>query len=234
MRTYTREQIQTAFQQAPDAIRAAFLSQETAEIIYSLKNQYKLHVDTAGDLGAQVGYLLLGIITPAELFGNLVLAGTDEKTARAAMEEINNRIFLPLREKMRGQASTIPAITTPSYTAAPAPLFQQPEIRPVINEPMPPAAPVAPAPAPLSQVSSADTISSEPQIRTMAHDMEDAKNHTGAQNPIPSAWSNPTTPLAPIKDAFHIEPAAPKPEPVVQQPPIEKTYGVDPYREPVQ
>lgn len=75
----------------------------------ALKSRYQLHVDAAGQIGKEIGYLLLGVISPMEFIGRLVDSGVDGVTAKNIANDINTEIFLPLQEIMRNPGSYVPA-----------------------------------------------------------------------------------------------------------------------------
>lgn len=97
----SKEEARAAYNTAPEAIRNAFNSEATMEAIQNIRNTYGLHVDIAGELGKEVGYMLLGLLSPSEFFGDLILAGIDEKNARIILEELNTKIFIPLQRSIK-------------------------------------------------------------------------------------------------------------------------------------
>ena len=120
MKEFPKEQVHAAYRRAPEAVQAAFGSETTADIVMDLKTKYRLHVDTAGSLGKEIGYLLLGMRSPAEFFGNLMLEGADEQTARGIMQEVNERIFMPLKRQMTSSEAPARPIETYAPVTAPA------------------------------------------------------------------------------------------------------------------
>lgn len=151
MNSIPKEKVIAAYQSAPEVVREAFNSEVTSQIILDMKTTHRLHVDVAGTLASEVGYLLLGLRSPAEFFGNLMLSGTDEQTARSIMEEVNNRIFIPLRNQVRSKSSS--ELVQP-YTAqepAPRPIQQPLAPTPTIEytPPAPVTLPGSPEPAPM-------------------------------------------------------------------------------------
>ncbi|MES2668474.1 MAG: hypothetical protein V4644_02185 [Patescibacteria group bacterium] len=145
-------------------------------------------------------------MNPTEFFGNLVLAGIDEKTAREIMDAINTQIFLPLREEMRNpkpESSEGPEIvaTVPDEPAATPPAAEVPErakplmpamkVEYVLAETTLPGSPVV-APMPPSF--------SLPVFPTTIADKPEGTPHTGTMEPSVSA--------KPIHQTFHTMPNA--------------------------
>lgn len=130
----TKEQILAAYNNAPDIVRATFSSEETTQIVVDTAKHYQLHVDQAGALGKNLGYLLLGLLEPNAFIAQLTAAGIPDAQARQITAEVNQKIFVPLREKLKQQSST------PS--SSPAPIKTSPP--PVKTPPTPPPPPPPP------------------------------------------------------------------------------------------
>lgn len=154
-----------AYQRAPEAVRNVFNGEVTANVIMDMKTRYRLHVDVAGNLGAEVGYMLLGLRSPAEFFGNLMLSGTDQETAKAMMEEVNTRIFIPLKSQMRGETQDAAPVSyqAPAPVAAPVPVVPVPTLEYAPAAPTLPGSPV-PAPMPISPAPEAPVSAPAPQM----------------------------------------------------------------------
>lgn len=216
MDRFTQEQLVTAYRNVPPAIQDVFGSEAVEKVVSDIQVKYRLHTDTAGNLDKEIGYLLLGLINPAEFFGNLMLAGTDEKTAKGIMAEINERIFIPLKQQVSGAASkdTAPPVSYAEedaeerlvVPAVPPPALEYEPVRPVTlpgsSEPVP--APQIPPPAVIQEAPPAPSVP-----HTMMSDMVAAQRAPVAPAPVPQAPA----------------PSTPAPQPIT------KEYGVDPYRE---
>jgi hypothetical protein len=98
-KTFTKEQILEAHKNIPDAVREVFGSEETADLVSAIRGKYALHIDVAGVFSKSLGYLLLGLISPQEFLEELVATGVPDKDARGIVVEINQKIFVPLREE---------------------------------------------------------------------------------------------------------------------------------------
>ena len=99
--TFTGQQVREAYKNAPVAVRNAFNSPKTTQVVLGLQTKHQLHVDTAGTIGVQLGYLLLGLITPVDFYNGLISNNLAEPIARDIIDTINREVFLPLREQMR-------------------------------------------------------------------------------------------------------------------------------------
>ncbi|HRH55386.1 MAG TPA: hypothetical protein PK609_00795 [Candidatus Paceibacterota bacterium] len=210
MAQYTQEQLLAAYQRAPEPIQDAYGSEATEKVIDDVRTKYRLHVDVAANLDREVGYLMLGLVSPAEFFGSLMLSGTDEQTARGILQEINDRIFIPLKRQVMTAPKSAPPIA--SYVASTPP-------------------PQAPRPAPVS----APALEYEPKTPMLPGSFEPvpapvapAPEPPRVEAPIPAAV--PVTPPTPS----YVPPMAPQEPPrAATPPPSVKPYSNDPYREPV-
>ncbi len=178
MRTFPKEQIIDAYQNSPKLVREAFNSEGTIAIIRDIRTRYNLHVDTAGTLGENVGYMLIGLLSPSEFLGNMVLAGIDEQTAKGVLEALNTRIFIPLRDRIKNGDTDEGGSSAPSITYnTPAPNSRAPNreaaLPPPALEPKPVAPPIpATSPTPKLPYNLVPEVNEQPQIRTMARDMQ--------------------------------------------------------------
>lgn len=258
MNPIPQERVIAAYQQAPEPVREVFSSEVTAGVVADIRTQYRLHVDIAGNIGNEVGYLLLGLRSPAEFLGGLILMGTDEQTARSIVQEINDRIFIPLQQKMlRGNGNatqdvpqtpinqeSVPVATMPQPAVAPMPapavaFSQPPEIQqPAVPHTAPAAEPmpihgqpafVAAVPPPFQpQTPPAYTV---PPTAT-------PPTQPAAQQPsqsTPSFAPQQQQPFSPPSPTF-VPPTPPIPPLTPQQPaasPLTQEYSADPYREPI-
>ena len=226
-----------ALKSAPPAVQEIFAAEETNDFIDELRKRYQLHVDVAGSLGKEIGFLLLGLVSPQDFFKKLTLAGVDTIKAQGIVNDLNEHIFKPLRTKMQeGGAGTpaprlltptpqprvdVPPMVRPSVGTASAtvkPVFQpaHPTQTPPVPQRVPPPPPpnlpgasvAMPAANPLPR-----TVPPMPVSRPMVPPPTATPSPTGLSQP-------PATP--------------PSPKPFSPGVPMLKKYGVDPYREPVE
>jgi len=128
---------------APQIVQDAVASPDTQKVIDDIGRQYILHVDVIGLLFKLTSYMLLGYAKPEESLQELRSAGITDEQARKIISEINTKIFLPLREKMRTGTGVSAAVPKPAPHPAVATGVGGP--RPAFTpRPLPPAA-TAPA-----------------------------------------------------------------------------------------
>ncbi len=99
---YSNEQLMTAFKMLPNDVREAILSVNTAEVIKQTADKYKLMIDKAGQLADETGLVMLGLTHPNQFIADLAeRLEIDKKLAKEIAEEINSRIFFPVRENLK-------------------------------------------------------------------------------------------------------------------------------------
>lgn len=101
MKIVTKESAIQAYKVAPQVIKNAVDSGRTVSVIVEIGKKHNLHIDVFGKLAQLNSYLLLGLINPEEVLNELIALGIPDKDAREIMTEINQKIFVPLREEMR-------------------------------------------------------------------------------------------------------------------------------------
>lgn len=212
--TIAKQQMLDAYNSAPKAVRDAFNSEQTAAVIRSIQSQYQLHMDVAGELQQHVGYMLLGLISPTDLFSHIVSRGVPQDAARLILETLNQRIFMPLQERMRSEEDEeldrdyIPygelekqekfAQTTTTQESS------------VYSYPQPPAASVpttvsgvsipqitsaaagqhlaeAPVGIPQNLITNPPVMVTQPLVRTMGHDIELLQHPELVGHPTPAS-----------------------------------------------
>lgn len=149
MISLTNEQIIAAIDSAPILVQEALRGGETAKIIAGIGVAHHLHIDQIGSLAQINRNLLIGLVAPAEMYGELIEIGVSADEARQIMAEINEKIFVPLRERVRNDSPEATAPTPKPQAAAVAP--PQPSTAPVpFISPTPervPTAPLTPTPS---------------------------------------------------------------------------------------
>ncbi|MDR3547884.1 MAG: hypothetical protein P4M11_06420 [Candidatus Pacebacteria bacterium] len=209
------ESIQYLLNQVPVPVRDFVLNQlgpKTEELMM----RYQLHVDQGGILERELLLMLLGQEEPAEFVAALQGLGLDAKTVQDLTNDINSEIFVKLRSTEEKSPENVrPAV----QQAVPAP---QPAYVPPAPQPVAVVVPAAPTPTPAPSPTLPQAPTEEPEMRTMASDMEMVKSGT-YQVPRPEVAVPPMpkslAPQSENREALHN---------------ILKEYGIDPYREPVE
>lgn len=137
---------------APQPVQDVVTSPTTQAILEQIGKQFSLHIDVLDLLVKLTSYMLVGYARPDESLKELKAAGISDGQARQIIDEINKKIFIPLREKMQKgiQSARSPKSSTPlQKPPAPKPTFAQvpsyapPKPLPIQNKP------VSASPAPI-------------------------------------------------------------------------------------
>lgn len=129
------EDIKTLLQEVPPQIQSFFKSGRIEVVSRGLFQKYHLHVDQGAILEREIIFLLLGLKGPDEFFNTLSSeANLDEGTITAVTKDINDQIFIPIRDAMRRGESFTPQIKS---QPPPAPRPQPWVRRPVVEAPKP-------------------------------------------------------------------------------------------------
>ena len=97
----TDEQFKLAYAKLPYVLREFIASDDLYKITLMVGNEHGLHVDTVGALEREVTNMLLGLINPQQFVGELKSVGIPADVIGPIVEELNAKIFMPLREKMQ-------------------------------------------------------------------------------------------------------------------------------------
>lgn len=100
--TYTYEQIVEQYKRLPQDIREAIDLLDTAGILGEIGQKYALHIDEIGKLADQTAMVIIGFVRPVDFVTNLVARlGLDRPVAEAIAREVNEQIFLKIRESLQ-------------------------------------------------------------------------------------------------------------------------------------
>lgn len=101
----TQKLITEKYRQLPFDIKKAIVSSDYEKKLAEIYQKYQLHVDQAGSLELETTMVMLGIIHPADYVQNLVSnAGIPKEKATTIANEVNNKIFLPIRSSLMKMA----------------------------------------------------------------------------------------------------------------------------------
>jgi|GEM_PF-4076334 len=155
----SHEQYVSTFNSLPIGVRSFIVDGSVAPVVQDLGRTYSLHVDVIGKLEEQATYMLMGLTSPAEVLGMLVLADVPSDVAKAILQELNIRIFIPLQKHMRENPSEgEPEGAKQVEVQQSTPMFES--ARPKT----PPAAPQVPVPSLVStqNLQTAEPVSAAP------------------------------------------------------------------------
>src|SRR3989344_9455750 len=86
----------------PDDLRKALFARTTTDTIQSIGKNAGLPIDKIGELADETGRVMLGFTPPSDYVKNLVSRlGAPQEKARAIAEEINQKVFQPVRESLK-------------------------------------------------------------------------------------------------------------------------------------
>jgi hypothetical protein len=105
MKKFTRQEVDLAYRSLPPLVRDYMdASNEYVDVLVELGRQYKMHLDVLGVLSRLFRNMMYGLISAQELSQGLVEQGISNQDAMAIVSEINKKILMPLREKLRAEA----------------------------------------------------------------------------------------------------------------------------------
>ena len=98
----SEKELQIRFDKLPYALKTALRSVDSAKKVVDIGRKYALHVDKLGELGTETGLVILGITHPSQFLPRLARKlDTSEEKVKAIAQEINNEVFLKIREALK-------------------------------------------------------------------------------------------------------------------------------------
>lgn len=98
---YTKEQLKEAFKKLPSDLQDAIYSVDVSEKLEKIYKKHSLHIDQAGELGSEVGLVMMGLTKPNDFAENITRRlSVPEEKARAVASDINSQIFMPIRQSL--------------------------------------------------------------------------------------------------------------------------------------
>ncbi|MFH1178597.1 MAG: hypothetical protein V1711_02665 [bacterium] len=251
MKKFTEQELNAALKASPKVIQNELATgYGTADIIRTFGPKYNLHIDTLGVIAELNRNMLLGLVRPEEFFKELITAGIQDKDVKEIMTEINQKIFVPLRERMRSGKTIVSesekstesiAQTRPkevlrwgesvpqpprlAQVIAKVPTYEAPEQKSkyfhLENKiPLPRPTIQSPQPAMLAPTPVAN--------EKLLEDHEEP--HIDISNKVQGASLPGTQPPTPVPSSA---PLTPYPLPLKPSAPPARPYSIDPYREPI-
>ncbi|MDO8600784.1 MAG: hypothetical protein Q7R73_04270 [bacterium] len=98
----TQEEAIRRYEALPDELKQAMSSIASAETIYGIGKKFGLNIEDTGNLASIIGYMILGMV-PATRFVDSVkdVTGVNNEKAAEIAREVNQKIFLAIREKLK-------------------------------------------------------------------------------------------------------------------------------------
>ena len=142
-RSYTQEELDKAYERLPDELQKAVFSIETSDAVWRACERQGIKDERFGEIGRRVGYVLMGLILPAEFQGILE---KEVKLPKAAAKEIardiNRFVFYPVRpaleqlHRMEIEVSAKIVTPEPSSEEAQQPKKEEPRREDAYREPV--------------------------------------------------------------------------------------------------
>ncbi|PIR70318.1 MAG: hypothetical protein COU46_02120 [Candidatus Niyogibacteria bacterium CG10_big_fil_rev_8_21_14_0_10_42_19] len=102
MQKFTPEQLREKFLKLPQDLRDAVFSEEISVTITAIGKKYNFLLDKIGELDDEAMNVVFGITHPKDFISNLeTRLKIDRKTAGEIANEINQQVFLKLRESLK-------------------------------------------------------------------------------------------------------------------------------------
>lgn len=165
MTQVTAEEIQKKIETLPPDIQALVYSADMHKTLIDIANKHHLHIDQVGKLETEAAAVMIGLTNQNSFVSELADAlDLDTTKAEELVRDINDQLFLKIRESMKKLYSASPTPNTartastpqPVRTAVPTPATQvpamttpakAPELHPadmMLSQPTVSAAPPAP------------------------------------------------------------------------------------------
>lgn len=252
MKDLTQEEAGRWMDVAPLNIQRAVTSDSTQKIYEGLITKYGLHSDVGGIVAKMTSYVLLGYASPQQFKEVLHNAGISDSIVTQILNDINEKIFVPLREQMRNSENVVAKPVEPAPYSPPAP--PQPQRPPAVNAQVPSyassagisnkvqgerqssipqsqPAPLKPYPLPLTpSPASVQTANSTPRFAQQENRIAPLPPRFGASRPVFTASPRPVPERKMLED--HEEPhiefrsSQPAPPPVMRSEPVARTASI--------
>jgi hypothetical protein len=221
---YSAEEVRKRVEVLPEEIKKLLYSEEMYNIIKKIGDKYKLHIDQLGLLEAETGQVMLGFLETKNFSGEISDAlHIGKAQADAIAQDINDQLFVKIRESMKKGSAPMPPAPPPPPAVAqpPKPPVPPPPPKPAVPPPPTPTTPTAPPKLP--SITAADLALTQ---KTVVAPPSTPSISSGQVKPV-TPTPPPTTPKPPAPPSGGTPAPAPKPTP-----PKPGAYTADPYREP--
>lgn len=216
------EDIRQLLAEVPAPVRACFASGKVETVAKNLMQKNQLHIDQGAVVEREIIMLLLGLKDPTEFTQSLAEeARLDKQTIDGIAQDVNEQIFIPLRDEMRKGGKEMTAPAKPAEIVRPMTAAVQTSAPPRVNIPssvsLPPKL-VMPRPAEASGGGGPHPTDN----RKLLEDHEEPHIEFN-KPPVPQNLPGTHIPI-PAR-------IPPQSVPTKTPPPPAKPYSTDPYRE---
>src|SRR3989344_1341243 len=106
-----QQEIMKRYLDLPEDVQKALFSTKTSDAIFEVGKKHWLAIDKMGELSDETGLVMLGMTRPSEYIRNLEKRlGGEAIKAKEIAEDINQKVFSPIRESLK----RIHGITAPT------------------------------------------------------------------------------------------------------------------------
>lgn len=115
----SEEEVKRVYATASQSVKDYVNSNEVFDAFHEIRKSHNLHLDHAGNLAMAIDAVILGMRSFSELPTLLrdALPGVDDATREKVVQDVNDKIFVPLREltKKRAEApASVPTVPRPT------------------------------------------------------------------------------------------------------------------------
>lgn len=99
---YSEQILRARFEQLPEDVQKAIIATPWKDKLAQIANKHNLHIDQEGHLGEETVIVMFGLDHPDNLAYNIAEhVEVSEEEAEAIAEDLNNEIFLKIRESLK-------------------------------------------------------------------------------------------------------------------------------------
>lgn len=233
MENDTQKIIQERFRELPKSLQKIITAFDFRNAFDDISERHNLHIDQAGNLENETMLALLGFESLDDFETNLEKnIPIDAETAQKIADDVNNRIFLPIREEMQklegvDEEKSKENVSSPVKTPARGESAQITEIDAEIPENLPTKSELPPISSPEAPQTQIET---EKPVVTP----EGRESFTPAEPQTDAQVENLPLQEMPEQKIEEKSTETPQETPKAPQPRDRSIYKTDPYREPIE
>lgn len=102
MAELSQQELNKKIKSLPQDLQDAFFSEKVSETILEIGKKFGLRIDKVGELGDETSSVMIGLTPPKDYIKNLaVRLEMDPIKTREIAEEVNKKVFQPVRESLK-------------------------------------------------------------------------------------------------------------------------------------